>query len=330
MSPRNHTISNPAEGRTDTRGKVMTLILAPTEKAPLWRSEALKSVKFKRIENVDQFGAWLNRAKAEVFTVVVDMTPELAERILANNRDNRLVREAHVLELASRMDRGEWQMNGEAIIISDTGELNDGQHRLSAVCVSGETVPMLLVFGPKRESRSTVDVGLKRSLANHLQMVGEKNSNALAAAVNYCVQYDAGSINAPYACSFDQAAAFLDKFPTVRDCVTETIKLAGIYRASHAQIAAAHFLCQRYADQAAVQFLARATDGLGINKENEPVSRFRARMQSHATGLKPFGKLEAAAVYVKCFNAHVRGRNLRAVSWTNSGPSAEKFPQVGA
>lgn len=307
----------------------MTSIMATTEKAPLWRSEALKTVKFKRIENVDQFAAWLNRAKAEVFTVVVDMTPELAERILASNPDNRLVREAHVLELASRMDRGEWQMNGEAIIISDTGQLNDGQHRLNAVCVSGETVPMLLVFGPKRESRSTVDVGMKRTLANHLHMVGEKNSVALAAAVNLCVQYDAGAINVRNGCSFDQASAFLEQHPQLRECVTESVKLASIYRASIAQTVAAHFLCRRHADQQAMQFMARATDGLGIRKENEPVARLRARLQSHATGVKPFGYLECTAVYIKAFNAHVRGRNLRAVTWTNSGVSAEKFPNVG-
>ena len=108
---------------------------------------------------------------------VVNVTPAVAENWLAHNTNNRNVSRVRVNAYAEQMKRGEWKLNGEAVVFGKNGELKDGQHRLMAVVQSGITVPMFTVFGvdddiciyDRGRGRSTLDVlkiaGLDRRIA---------------------------------------------------------------------------------------------------------------------------------------------------------------------
>src|SRR5258708_40251676 len=67
-----------------------------------------------------------------------EITPEMATQWLEKNTMNRRIRQSDVDNLTGIMKRGQWELNGETIIISDTGDVLDGQHRLSA-CFLGNT-----------------------------------------------------------------------------------------------------------------------------------------------------------------------------------------------
>lgn len=79
--------------------------------------------------------------RAEVKTI----TPQMASDILDRNVGNRRLSPALVQEYASYMKQGMWQENGQAIQLTDDGFLVDGQHRLSAVVLANQSVPMLVV-----------------------------------------------------------------------------------------------------------------------------------------------------------------------------------------
>ena len=85
---------------------------------------------------VKQLDLWFGQAKTDVFSVTTLVTPKMAEALLSRNGGNRPViwtgPVRSVSAYAAAMSRGEWVLNGEPIIISSTGELNDGQHRLHA------------------------------------------------------------------------------------------------------------------------------------------------------------------------------------------------------
>lgn len=113
---------------------------------------------------------------------VISMTPALASHYLSNNPSNRPVSPKRVSQFAAMMANGQWALNGETVVISATGRLLDGQHRLAAVLEYGSAVPMLVVTGALDSTFSTIDIGAKRSAGDILAMSGYRNTNILGAA----------------------------------------------------------------------------------------------------------------------------------------------------
>ena len=113
---------------------------------------------------------------------VINMTPELASHYLSNNPLNRPVSQKRVSQFAGMMSAGQWALNGETIVISATGRLLDGQHRLAAVVEHGGPVQMLVATGANDSTFSTIDIGAKRSSGQIVGIHGVTNSNMTAAA----------------------------------------------------------------------------------------------------------------------------------------------------
>jgi hypothetical protein len=136
---------------------------------------------------------WLNEqislSQSGIITHVIDLTPPLARVLLARNPNNRKISEMIVENYARDMTNGAWAFNGEPIIVSGDGTLNDGQHRCEAVLSSGVTIPCVIVIGPDRSSRLTVDQGKMRMAGDYLGMNGHTDAVALAAAANYAWQH---------------------------------------------------------------------------------------------------------------------------------------------
>ena len=137
---------------------------------------------------------WLNqcveRGKTEVFSEVVTVSPGLAAELLRRNDGNRSVRQTKAEQYAIDMREGRWAFNGEPIIISVDGKLNDGQHRLQAVIDANICVVFLLVFGLSRESRETVDQGAARGASDYLGMGGLPNATTAAGIARLVLAYE--------------------------------------------------------------------------------------------------------------------------------------------
>lgn len=275
----------------------------------------------------------LERGKSEIFTEILDVTQEIAEELLERNPDNRRVRargpNRSVQAYADAMLRGEWVVNGESIIVSSDGLLNDGQNRLYAVIRSGRTVPMQFTFGVERETRHTVDQGAGRRPGDVLMMAGEKNTTHLAAAVHFVWAYDGDRVfhNSP---SSDQLIAALDTDPDLRQHVTKLQNLRKEFRLSVGAVTGAYHVCHRMNPKVAVNFLADVTTGLNIGNGDSPVLRLRKRYQDHVTKRGAIGAVEQAALFIKAFNAYRQGRTMKILQWRQSGLNAEDFPTAGA
>lgn len=276
--------------------------------------------------DLQRLTGWMSRGRQERFLVETLVTPEMAAALLSHNPQNRVVNQAAMLDYAAAMRRGEWHLNGQNIIIADSGELNDGQHRLSAVVEAGIPVAMGLQFGVSRDSRSTLDVGRKRSLGDHLAMAGYQNTNAVAAVVRLAWCYDAGIYSLSGNPSVEQAFQYLEIYPNVGAFISRAIGVGSEFKTSSAQFAFAAFVCSRINEQVARELLDRVHDGLGIAASNMPAARVRERLLQHVGGRVPLRRHEASAIFIKAFNATLHGRRMRSLSWTPTGPQAEDFP----
>jgi hypothetical protein len=109
------------------------------------------------------------------------VTPDMAAALLANNGHNRKLNSNRVNGLVAAMRSGEWQLNGETVIVSDTGKLMDGQHRLKAVIAFGRPVDLLIAYGANEDAFHTIDTGKGRSPGDILSMSDIRNPTACAA-----------------------------------------------------------------------------------------------------------------------------------------------------
>ena len=114
---------------------------------------------------------------------LVWITPEIANQLLDLNTNNRAVKEATKDKYARDMEAGKWVFNGDSIRILINGELADGQHRLFSCIKSNTPFWSLIVWDLPESSRMTIDTGVPKSTADHLKMLGIKNSNVVSAAV---------------------------------------------------------------------------------------------------------------------------------------------------
>lgn len=282
-----------------------------------------------RLPPRDDLTVWLERGKRKRFSVECMVTPEMALRLLANNPENRSLSLPVVENYAAAMRRGEWRLNGINIIIAATGEVNDGQHRLQAVVSADEPVLLSLQFGIERDTRSTVDVGKKRTLGDHFAMAKVPNAMSVAAMVKWAWCYD-NEFNFQSHPSVAQAFDYLEQNPGIEPAVNAVRPIINTYRLGTGPIGGASYVCSRLNEHVHGEFGARVGDGLGISSTSSPIYRVRERYQQHATKQKPMAADEAAAVYIKGFNAYLRRRNCRALSYVTYGEKAETFPRAGA
>jgi len=127
---------------------------------------------------------------------VEEITPEKAAEYLAANHNNRKIREKAVAPLLADIQTGNWRLTGESIKFDQSNRLIDGQHRLTAIERSGQTVPLLVVRGVGTETQTVIDTGLKRTGADALEMEGRGHEATLRAAVAAIgLTDDAGKFN---------------------------------------------------------------------------------------------------------------------------------------
>lgn len=120
---------------------------------------------------------------------LLEISPDVARELLnLNTKGQRTISLDAVERYATDMVTMDWLFNGAAVLISNTNELLDGQHRLSAIIESGESQVVLIVRGVDPKAMATIDAGRKRSYADSLRIAGHSNHTALA-AINARIWY---------------------------------------------------------------------------------------------------------------------------------------------
>lgn len=273
---------------------------------------------FRRNSPEKNAGLWLDeriaRSKAGVITEIVELTPALARVLLARNPDNRKVSATVVENYARDMASGSWAFNGEPIIVSNTGQLNDGQHRCEAVLAANVTIPAIVVIGTDRSSRLTVDQGKTRMAGDYLGMNGHPDSIALAAAAKYVWQHrNHGKLSHQKLMSptKSEVLALVETTPTIAN------SLKSIQSKGSDAVGGRSILCFLHWTFSRVSGNRAATDlffDALINGSNltvrSPILYARNRLMAERGRIKPNEKAE---LIIRAWNASRRGDKVASL-----------------
>lgn len=267
---------------------------------------------------------WLNqcleRGKREVFTSRILMNPGVANALLAKNPGNRHVSQVKVEHYARDMAAGRWDDNGETIIVSSEGLLNDGQHRMMAVIDANTVVPFLFVFGVSRESRTTVDQGKARSAGDYLDMDGASYAHNAATAARWLIAYErADGRNLAQRPKITNAEV-LERCRADTDITVSAAfahKNLKAYRAlfSHTVMAVAHYILSDINKVAAEEYLTQIALGENI-KRGDPAFAVR---QAFLSGKRE--RQDALEIVLHGWNAYRSKRKLMLAKSVGSLPA---------
>ena len=121
---------------------------------------------------------------------VMDITPDMAKKILAHrNKNNRPLRYTHLEKLSNAIEKDEWKVTHQCIAFDKDGNLIDGQHRLAAVLQTRKTVKMTVATNMDASIFDVVDTGTKRSTGDALDILGSEHGRVVSGALKVYICY---------------------------------------------------------------------------------------------------------------------------------------------
>lgn len=243
------------------------------------------------------------------------ITALFAERILqTRNQRNRPLSRHKMGQLCSDMANGDFRTNGESIIFDSSGNLSDGQHRLTACQSTGKSIVANVVFGVMAETQKTVDQGKGRNAGDAIHLEGHKNGNIVAAIARGVIAYESGdgqSIRSHNKVTSQGVYRRLDENPHIYEIATWASKhsrnLRGICTASHIGIARA--ILEPIFGPEVVEYLDRVAVG-DMLAAGDPAFAVRHRLFSDKRTSMP----EAVEAIFRGALAHMEGRQLSRVN----------------
>lgn len=261
---------------------------------------------------------WLDeevkKAKKGVTTQVIELTPGLARVLLDRNPGNRRLRENDVENYARNIANGQWAFNGEAIIVAADGTLNDGQHRCSAVVQADRAITVPLIIGVERTTRTTLDQGRTRAIADYLAMEGFLYTAQLGAAAHMIWRHKTWGHIGGGGKQCATKAELLDlvsENPSICDSVVKAHRPAAAAHGGASLIAFCHWVFWQAAGKDAPdEFVEKLLGGVGLLSRN-PILYIRNRLVAERGRLRPNDKAE---LIFRAWNAWRKGEAPRTLT----------------
>jgi len=254
------------------------------------------------------------------------ITPAVAQELLdatPPGTNFRKLSENEARKYARFMAAGTFRsLNGQTISIDNDGAIVDGQHRLRAIVISGQSLWMLVVRGVETSDAATIDVGYIRRLVQVLQGEGVKHYNVAAALAYWSQWYLTGS-RPDRRTDLQQQLNFVHKTPFVAEACGLGAYVDHVIPGAHGALL---YLLAKNAgcEGQAREFLTSIATGANLGL-NSPAFRLRKKMLGfeHTKGAKKTmdarGKL---ALLIKCWNLHRLGLPCLRLHWQDG----EAFP----
>lgn len=252
---------------------------------------------------------------------VMEITPLIAREWLDSTdlSIQRKVNTGNVTFLASEIEKGNWKLNGEPIIIDKNNNVIDGIHRLSAVVRANTPICTLVIFGVETNAIHTIDQGKVRSISDVYSIShNAKYSTAAAAAVNVIFQFENGRYGSATKTAGErsskmspaEALKFIKRNPGFFAFIEETMQL---YNNGDKLIPARVFcgmkwVINRVHPIAADSFFTDLSTGVNVEQDSS-VYYLRKKLIQQRTNkdVRKMTGQQVIMLLVKCFNYFTEG-----------------------
>jgi hypothetical protein len=263
---------------------------------------------------------------------LITITPQMAEAWLVLNQANyRQPNKGYIERLATDMEAGAWKENGETIKFNGGGLLKDGQHRLMA-CVKAKTAfKSLVVWGV--EDDSTIDIGCPRSLKDELRRRGEKHYVGLGSCIllSYWILPNNNMVGYSTAAKRPTHRVLLSLFeqhPLMRQSVAFASNHVALLKLIRRSVLSALHYAFSLRDAELNDKFWQALEGKLALDQSDPVMQLRRMCFNRAVSKGKISARQEAAYCILAWNHWRNGTTVKILKWAESGPTAQKFPNI--
>lgn len=263
---------------------------------------------------------------------VEEVGPDQARKMLATMERNRPLSMNHVAKLLHDARTGAWHMNGEPIIVSRTGKLLEGQHRLRMILEYGKPLPFLVVRGVEDEAFRTMNTGRSRTAADVLFMGNgvdtPTEAKQLAAALRWVWKWESGNIYSqgvmpgekPQEPRPHEILDLYKKHPKMGLSVEwgqgKSTLLPGLLPGP---VMFCHYMCNKVDQERARTFFGKLISGAHL-EETDAIYRLRHRIIQHSIAARKLTGVEFVALVFKAWNFWKAGEKIERLTWKTNEP----------
>ena len=290
--------------------------------ADFMRSRGLTQIDNVPVGKTEWFNRQVERGAKSYFSEVVTIDVDLAKVLLLVNDENRKIAIRNYNNLVSDIKGGRFVLNGQTIIVSDTGQLNDGQHRCRAVIDTGIPIPSFMVFGVERASRTTVDLNSVRKSHSFIQMEGGSNTFQAAAVSASLLIYKRGIMsNHGNGVNLPTTSEVVNNYWRNRSEIDEAIRIVKLKESRELSsinpLAACYIILKRHNPGKVDEFFDMLVYGAGYERTS-PVYVTRRRLIDVTSLRLPVG--QKMSIIFSGWNAWRLGQTPRTIQVRDTYP----------
>jgi len=232
-------------------------------------------------------------------------TQPLVDSLLEKNTRNRPPKPSHIQWLSEIAGRN-WLPTPDAIAVSKSGFLLNGQNRLKGIKAAGyPRVPFLLVTGLPDESMAAIDRGISRTIRDVLSLLlSEKVSGKLIAALAFFDRIKKGNLYGPYKSNPDDLLDLIEKH---QDLIVDFMRVINSQRAPVSAVIMEYGFRIR---EKALIFANQLLHGENLVKE-DPAYKLREELKKMEGGGSFISK-QAYRLSVAACIKHAKGKSAKS------------------
>ncbi len=265
---------------------------------------------------------------------VITITPAIAEDLLKRNFgegwQNRSLSRITIEKYKNAMQCG-WRLTGETIIISKSGRLLNGQHRLHACLISGSAFTTFVVFGIDDDAFAFMDRGKIRTAGDIFSIQGIPDANMVAAATLWVWKYHNTKMLSPDGAQTPPPDQLFDYFGSHHPQIPESIKAGRPFGerkiAGPSLMTALHYLCSRKNREASDWFFSSVATGAEL-RAIDPALKLRNKLIEDRIGGSRIADIYVAAYTVQAWNAMRQNKRIGLFRWRGEGAPDQPFPSI--
>ncbi|WP_009963662.1 hypothetical protein [Verrucomicrobium spinosum] len=265
-----------------------------------------------------------------ISSVAVQLTPEMARRMLERNLRNRKLSEQVVDKYVEEIRNDEWRLTPAAVGFDCEGRLVDGQHRLTAIVKSRRTVPMIVTTGLPAAAQEKVDRQRRRSLFDALYLSGQVR-NRKWVEIATCLARRVVASNSGTAPPDSVVKLALETHREAIEAVTDQMGEKSVKGISQASFLAAAVLYHEVDSDKCREFLAAIRTGAGLALDHPALRLRKLLMGESLLHSMPRGGANQSYIFrrsIYAMQAHLEGRMIGGLREADN--FASPFVEEGA